>query len=73
MDAGGLLMVGLDPTGSGALLQGFGDQHEVELLVTDGAFSLLLAIRIANLNGWANRIVPVRSRPERCRLDGCEG
>ena len=51
VEAGGFLMAGLDPTGSGATLPGFGDQHEVELLVTDGGFTPLEAIRIATLNG----------------------
>jgi len=49
--AGGVLMAGLDPTGSGATLPGFGDQHEVELLVLDAGFTPLEAIRIATLNG----------------------
>lgn len=51
VEAGGLLMAGLDPTGNGATLPGFGDQHEVELLVTDAGFSPAEAIRIATLNG----------------------
>ena len=44
-------MAGLDPTGNGATLPGFGDQHEVELLVTDDGFSPAEAIKIATLNG----------------------
>jgi imidazolonepropionase-like amidohydrolase len=32
-------------------LPGFGDQHEVELLVTDAGFSVPEAIKIATLNG----------------------
>jgi imidazolonepropionase-like amidohydrolase len=51
VEAGGLLMAGLDPTGNGATLPGFGDQHEVELLVTDDGFSPAEAIKIATLNG----------------------
>ncbi len=51
VEAGGMLMAGLDPTGSGATLPGFGDQHEVELLVTDAGFTPLEASRIATLNG----------------------
>ena len=48
--AGGLLMAGLDPTGNGDVLPGFGDQREIELLVAEG-FSPEEAIRIATLNG----------------------
>jgi imidazolonepropionase-like amidohydrolase len=48
--AGGLLLAGLDPTGNGGVLAGFGDQREVELLVEAG-FTPLEAIRIATLNG----------------------
>jgi predicted amidohydrolase YtcJ len=48
--AGGLLMAGLDPTGNGGIVAGFGDLREVELLVEAG-FSPLEAIKIATLNG----------------------
>jgi hypothetical protein len=48
--AGGLLLAGLDPTGNGAVIAGFGDQREVELLVEAG-FSPVEAIRIATFNG----------------------
>jgi imidazolonepropionase-like amidohydrolase len=48
--AGGLLMAGLDPTGNGGVVAGFGDLREVELLVEAG-FTPLEAIRIASLNG----------------------
>jgi cytosine/adenosine deaminase-related metal-dependent hydrolase len=51
VEAGGVLMAGLDPTGNGATLPGFGDQHEVELLVTDAGFTPAEAIKIATLNG----------------------
>ncbi len=51
VEAGGLLIAGLDPTGNGATLPGFGDQHEVELLVTDAGFTPVEAIKIATLNG----------------------
>ena len=34
--AGGLLMAGLDPTGNGGVVAGFGDLREVELLVEAG-------------------------------------
>ena len=48
--AGGLLMAGLDPTGDGGVIPGFGDQREIELLVEAG-FAPVEAIRIATLNG----------------------
>lgn len=48
--AGGTLLAGLDPTGIGGTIAGFGDQREVELLVEAG-FSPLEAITIASLNG----------------------
>ena len=48
--AGGLLLAGLDPTGMGGIVAGFGDQREVELLVEAG-FSPVEAIRIATANG----------------------
>ncbi len=51
VDAGGFLMAGLDPTGNGATLPGFGDQHEVELLVMDAGFTPEQAVRVATLNG----------------------
>jgi imidazolonepropionase-like amidohydrolase len=44
-------MAGLDPTGNGATLPVFGDQHEVKLLVTDAGFTPAEAIKIATLNG----------------------
>ena len=48
--AGGLLLAGLDPTGYGGVVPGFGDQREVELLVEAG-FMPVEAIKIATLNG----------------------
>jgi imidazolonepropionase-like amidohydrolase len=48
--AGGLLIAGPDPTGTGIVLAGFGDQRDVELLV-EGGFSPVEAIRIATANG----------------------
>jgi imidazolonepropionase-like amidohydrolase len=48
--AGGLLIAGLDPTGNGGIVAGFGDLREVELLVEAG-FSTAEAIKIASLNG----------------------
>ena len=48
--AGGLLMAGCDPTGYGAVLPGFGDQRNLELLVEAG-FSPEQAIQIYTQNG----------------------
>jgi hypothetical protein len=48
--AGGLLIAGLDPTGNGGIVAGFGDHRQVELLVEAG-FTPLEAIQIATLNG----------------------
>jgi len=48
--SGGLLLAGLDPTGIGGVIAGFGDQREVELLVEAG-FTPLEAIHIATYNG----------------------
>jgi imidazolonepropionase-like amidohydrolase len=50
--AGGTLLAGCDPTGNGAVLAGYGDQREVELLV-DAGFTPLEALRIASWNGAA--------------------
>jgi imidazolonepropionase-like amidohydrolase len=50
VQAGGLLIAGLDPTGNGGIVAGFGDLREVELLVEAG-FSTVEAIKIATLNG----------------------
>jgi imidazolonepropionase-like amidohydrolase len=50
VQAGGLLIAGLDPTGNGGVVAGFGDLREVELLVEAG-FTPLEAIKIATLNG----------------------
>jgi cytosine/adenosine deaminase-related metal-dependent hydrolase len=48
--AGGLLMTGVDPTGWGGVIAGYGDHRGVELLVAAG-FKPEEAIRIATLNG----------------------
>jgi enamidase len=48
--AGGLLVVGTDPTGYGGVVAGFANQRAVELLVEAG-FTPVEAIRIATLNG----------------------
>ena len=50
VQAGGLLVAGLDPTGNGGIVAGFGDLREVELLVEAG-FTPFEAIKIATLNG----------------------
>ncbi|HYG81074.1 MAG TPA: amidohydrolase family protein [Pyrinomonadaceae bacterium] len=50
VQAGGLLITGLDPTGNGGVVAGFGDLRGVELLVEAG-FTPLEAIKIATLNG----------------------
>ncbi|GAC1604351.1 MAG: hypothetical protein NVS4B10_17320 [Myxococcales bacterium] len=66
--AGGVLLAGCDPTGNGAVLAGYGDQREVELLVEAG-FTPIEALKIASLNGakpnWARRTASARSRPAR--------
>ena len=48
--AGGMLIVGTDPTGGGGLVPGFSNQRALELLVEAG-FTPLEAIRIGTLNG----------------------
>jgi len=48
--AGGLLGSGVDPTGSGGALPGFGDQRNYELLLEAG-FSPVEVIQIMTLNG----------------------
>jgi imidazolonepropionase-like amidohydrolase len=48
--AGGLLLAGSDPTGTGGTLAGYGDQRELELLVKAG-FTPTEAIHIATANG----------------------
>ena len=50
VEAGGTLLAGVDPTGNGGNLAGFGDQREVELLVEAG-FTAIEAIHIATANG----------------------
>src|SRR3546814_15040149 len=50
VEAGGTLLAGLDPTGYGGVIAGYGDQREVELLVEAG-FTPVQAIEIATLNG----------------------
>jgi imidazolonepropionase-like amidohydrolase len=48
--AGGLLLVGTDPTGGGGVIPGYSNQHALELLVESG-FTPLEAIRVGTLNG----------------------
>jgi imidazolonepropionase-like amidohydrolase len=48
--AGGRLMAGVDPTGWGGVVAGFGDQRELELLVEAG-MTPETAIRVATSNG----------------------
>jgi enamidase len=48
--AGGLLIVGTDPTGGGGVIPGYSNQHALELLVESG-FTPLEAIKIGTLNG----------------------
>jgi len=50
VQAGGLLLAGCDPTGNGAVLAGYGDWRDVELLV-DAGFTPLEALKIHSLNG----------------------
>jgi len=47
---GGLLLAGLDPTGYGGVIAGYGDQREVELLV-EAEFTPVEAIHITTSNG----------------------
>jgi imidazolonepropionase-like amidohydrolase len=48
--AGGLLIAGTDPTGSGGVIPGYSNHRQVELLVEAG-FTPVEAIQIATLNG----------------------
>src|SRR5438874_2234636 len=50
VDAGGLLAAGVDPTGSGGALAGFGDQRNYELFIEAG-FSPAQAVQIMTSNG----------------------
>ena len=50
--AGGRLIAGTDPTGSGGVVPGFSNQRQLELLVEAG-FSPVEAIRIGTANGAA--------------------
>jgi imidazolonepropionase-like amidohydrolase len=48
--AGGMLVAGTDPTGSGGVIPGYSNQRQIELLVEEG-FTPLEAIQIGTLNG----------------------
>jgi imidazolonepropionase-like amidohydrolase len=50
VDAGGLLASGVDPTGMGGALAGFGDQRNYELFIEAG-FTPAQAVRIMTANG----------------------
>jgi hypothetical protein len=50
VDAGGLLASGVDPTGLGGALAGYGDQRNYELFIEAG-FTPTKAIQIMTLNG----------------------
>ncbi len=50
VEAGGLLAFGVDPTGNGGALPGYGDQRNVELLAEAG-FTPEEIVQIATLNG----------------------
>ncbi len=50
VDAGGLLAAGVDPTGNGGALPGYGDQRNVELLAEAG-FSPEEVVQIVSFNG----------------------
>ena len=49
-DAGGLLAAGVDPTGNGGALPGYGDQRNYELLL-EGGFTAEEAIQVLSANG----------------------
>ena len=48
--AGGTLIAGTDPTGSGGVVPGYSDQRQIELLVEEG-FTPVEAISIGTFNG----------------------
>ena len=50
VEAGGLLAAGVDPTGNGGALPGFGDQRNYELLIEAG-FSPEQVVQIVSANG----------------------
>jgi imidazolonepropionase-like amidohydrolase len=50
VEAGGLLAAGVDPTGNGGALPGYGDQRNFELLIEAG-FTPAQAVQIMSANG----------------------
>lgn len=50
VDAGGVLAAGVDPTGNGGALAGFGDQRNYELL-SEAGFTPAQVVQIMSLNG----------------------
>ncbi len=50
VDAGGVLLAGVDPTGNGGAIPGFGDQRNFELLVEAG-LAPIQAIEVMTANG----------------------
>ena len=50
VDAGGTLAAGVDPTGFGGALPGFGDQRNYELLI-EGGFTPAQVVQIMTANG----------------------
>src|SRR5688572_11619149 len=50
VEAGGLMGAGVDPTGNGGALPGYGDQRNYELL-SEAGFTPVEALRIMTLNG----------------------
>jgi hypothetical protein len=68
VQAGGILLAGLDPGGTGCVIAGYGDLREIELLVGAG-FTPVEAIKIATLNGAeflhaANRVGTIAVRKQ---------
>jgi imidazolonepropionase-like amidohydrolase len=59
VEAGGLLAAGVDPTGLGGALAGYGDQRNYELL-TEAGFTPAQTVQIMTLNGA--RILGVQQR-----------
>src|SRR2546426_8148696 len=60
VDAGGLLAAGVDPTGIGGALAGFGDQRKYELFIEAG-FTPAQAVKIMTPDG--GKIPGVDKRP----------